>query len=110
MGRAEGRCEDQGAPREVSDRNDSQGCSGEENPSGNRTGMKQEFAALFKAYRRRGYSGERRLKERRMKLLYNRDLRNHKGFLRWLKQRKKGGLHNNGSCEINGGQDSWFVL
>lgn len=45
---------DQGAPREVSDRNDSQGCSGEENPSGNRKGMKQEFAALFKAFRRRG--------------------------------------------------------
>lgn len=75
MGRLEGRCEDHGAPREVSDRNDSQGCSREENPSGNRTGMKQEFAALFKAYRRRGYSEERRLKERRMKLLYQRGLK-----------------------------------
>lgn len=71
--------EDQGAPREVSDRNDSQGCSGEKNPSGNRKGMKQEFAALFKAFRRRGYSGERRLKERRMKLLYRRGI---KGIIR----------------------------
>lgn len=73
--KAVGRCEDQGGTREVSDRNDSQRCSREENPSGNRTGMKQEFAALFKAYRRRGYSGERRLKERRMKLLYQRGLK-----------------------------------
>lgn len=32
--------------------------------------MKQEFAALFKAFQRRGYLGERRLKERRVKLLY----------------------------------------
>lgn len=44
--------------------------------------MKQEFAALFKAFRRRGYSGERRLKERRMKLLYRRGI---KGIIRAFK-------------------------
>ena len=39
---------DQGTSSEASDRNDSQGCSGEKNPSGNREKeMKQEFAALF---------------------------------------------------------------
>lgn len=56
----------------------------EKNPSGNRQGMKQEFAALFKAFRRRGYSGERRLKERRMKLLYRRGI---KGIIRAFKKR-----------------------
>ena len=41
----------QGTPNEASDRNDSQGRSGEKNPSGNREKeMKQEFAALFKAF------------------------------------------------------------
>ena len=44
--------------------------------------MKQEFAALFKAFRRRGYLGERRLKERRMKPLYQRGI---KGIIRAFK-------------------------
>lgn len=48
-------CKDQGTFSEASDRNDSRGCSGEKNPSGNRVKeMKQEFAALFKAFGRRG--------------------------------------------------------
>jgi hypothetical protein len=48
-GRGTDKCKDQGTSSEASDRNDSQGCSGEKNPFGNREKeMKQEFAALFK--------------------------------------------------------------
>lgn len=50
---------DQGTSSEASDRNDSQGCSGEKNPSGNREKeMKQEFAALFKAFHGGGRVGD----------------------------------------------------
>lgn len=49
----------------------------DKNPSGNtEKEMKQEFAALFKAFGGRGdISGERRLRAKRMKLLYQRGLK-----------------------------------
>lgn len=52
-------CKNQGTLSEASDRNDSQGCSGEKNPSGNgEKEMKQEFAALFKAFHGGGGVGD----------------------------------------------------
>lgn len=70
----------QGTSSEASDRNDSQGCSGEKNPSGNRKKeMKQEFAALFRAFRGGGGGGgharEWRLREKRMDSLCQRGLK-----------------------------------
>lgn len=77
-------CKDQGTSSEASDRNDSLGCTREKNPSGNREKeMKQEFAALFKAFRGRGAFRREEVKREENGIALPKGIKgNHKGFLK----------------------------